>query len=89
MPKTRVGRLAQRLAESRRWRLPVPADSPPSIYLAEHVVIAFQVSSVATMVRLKQLGLVAQRYAAPERLRGDLSVSEAGYRGRSHQRESI
>ena len=59
MPKTRVGRLAQRLAETKRWRLPVPADSPPSIYLAEHVVIAFQVSSVAALVRLKQLGLVA------------------------------
>jgi hypothetical protein len=59
MPKTRVGRLAQRLAETRRWKLPVPADSPPSIYLAEHVVIAFQVSSVAAVVRLKQLGLVA------------------------------
>jgi DNA-binding MarR family transcriptional regulator len=45
----RVGRLAQRLAETRRWKLPVPADSPPNIYLAEHVVIAFQVSSVAAM----------------------------------------
>ena len=59
MPKTRVGRLVQRLAENRRWKLPVPAYSPPSIYLAEHVVIAFQVSNVAAMVRLKQLGLVA------------------------------
>ena len=59
MPKTRVCRLAQRLAETRHWQLPVPADTPPSIYLAEHVVIAFQVSSVAAMVRLKQLRLVA------------------------------
>ena len=59
MPKTRVGRLTQRLAETIRWKLPVPADSPPSIYLAEHVVIAFQVSSVAAVVRLKQLALVA------------------------------
>ena len=59
MPKTRVSRLAQRLAETKRWKLPVPADSPPSIYLSEHMVIAFQVSSVAALVRLKQLGLVA------------------------------
>jgi len=36
-----------------------------------------------------QTRLVAWRSVAPERLRGDLSVSEAGYRGRSHQRESI
>jgi len=59
MPKTRVSRLAQRLAETRRWKLPVRAASPPSIYLAEHVIIAFQVSSVAAIVRLKQLELVA------------------------------
>ena len=59
MPKIRVSRLAQRLAETKRWQLPIPADSQPSIYLAEHVVIAFQVSSVAALVRLKQLGLVA------------------------------
>ena len=59
MPKSRVGRLAQRLAETKRWQLPVPADSPPSTYLAEHMVIAFNVSSVAALVRLKQLGLVA------------------------------
>jgi hypothetical protein len=56
MPKTRVSRLAQRLAETKRWKLPVPADSPPSIYLSEHMVIAFQVSSVAASVRLKQIG---------------------------------
>ena len=59
MPKTRVWRLAQRLADTKRWELPIPADSPQSIYLAEHVVIAFHVSSVAARVRLKQLGLVA------------------------------
>jgi hypothetical protein len=58
MPKTRVGRLAQRLAESKRWQVPVPADSAPSTYLVEHVVIAFQVSRAAALVRLKQLGLV-------------------------------
>ena len=45
--------------ETKRWNLPLPTDSPPSIYLAEHVVIAFQVSSVMAVVRLKQLGLVA------------------------------
>ena len=59
MPKTRVWRLAQRLADTKRWELPIPADSPQSICLAEHVVIAFHVSSVAARVRLKQLGLVA------------------------------
>ena len=58
MPKTRVGRLAQRLAETRRWKLPIPADSPPSIYLAEHAVIAFHVSNVAANVQLKQMRLV-------------------------------
>jgi hypothetical protein len=89
MPKTRVGRLAQRLAETKRWKLPVPAGSPPSMYLAEHVVIAFQVSSVAALARLKQLGVGRVGHGARERLRGDPSVSEAGYRGRSHQRESI
>ena len=59
MPKTRVWRLAQKLADTKTWELPIPADSPQSIYLAEHVVIAFHVSSVAARVRLKQLGLVA------------------------------
>ena len=59
MPRTRVCRLAQRLAETKRWELPVRADSPPSIYLSEHMVIAFQVSSLAARVRLRQLGLVA------------------------------
>jgi hypothetical protein len=59
MPKTRVRGLAQRQAETKRWKLPVPVDLPPSIDLAEHVMIAFHVSSVAAMVRLKQLGLVA------------------------------
>jgi hypothetical protein len=59
MPKTRVWRLAQKLADTKRWELPIPADSQQSIYLAEHVVIAFHVSSVAARVRLKQLGLVA------------------------------
>jgi hypothetical protein len=59
MPKTRVCRLARRLAEAKAWRLPVQEGSPPSVYLAEHVVIAFHVSREAAMVRLKQLGFVA------------------------------
>ena len=59
MPKSRVYRLAERLAESKKWKLPVQLESPPSIYLAEHVVIAFHVSSIAARVRLRQLGLVA------------------------------
>jgi hypothetical protein len=33
--------------------------SPPSVYLAEHVVIAFHVSREAAMVKLKQLGFIA------------------------------
>jgi hypothetical protein len=57
MPRTPVGRLAQRLAETKRRKLPIPANSPPSIFLAEHVVIAFHVSNVAALVRLKQLGV--------------------------------
>ena len=59
MPKNKVCRLAQRLAEAKRWRVPLPAGSPPTIYLAEHVVIAFHVSSEAAAVRLKQLGFIA------------------------------
>jgi hypothetical protein len=58
MPKSRVWRLTQRLADTKRWELPIRADSPQSIYLAEHAVIAFHVSSIAARVRLKQLGLV-------------------------------
>jgi hypothetical protein len=59
MPKTKVCRLTQRLADTKRWPLPLPAGSLPTIYLAEHVVIAFHVSSEAAMVRLKQLRLIA------------------------------
>ena len=58
MPKSRVCRLAQRLAQAKGWKLPVQAGSPPSVYLAEHVVIAFHVSREAAMVRLKQLGFI-------------------------------
>jgi Zn-dependent peptidase ImmA (M78 family) len=59
MPKSRVWRLAQNLAQAKQLRLPVPAGSPPSVYLIEHVVIAFQVSREAATVRLKQLSLIA------------------------------
>ncbi len=58
MPKSRVCRLAQRLAQAKGWKLPVDGELPPSVYLAEHVVIAFHVSREAAMVRLKQLGFI-------------------------------
>jgi hypothetical protein len=61
MPKSRVLRLAQRLAESNRYSLPVQLGTPQSIYLTEHVVIAFYVSSDAATVRLRQLGLLARK----------------------------
>jgi hypothetical protein len=58
MPKSRVCRLAQRLAETKKWKLPAKIGTAPSVYLAEHVVIAFHVSREAAMVRLKQLSLI-------------------------------
>jgi len=58
MPKTRVWRLAQ-TGRHERWKLPISADSPQRIYLAEYVIIAFHVSSLAVRVRLKQLWLLA------------------------------
>jgi hypothetical protein len=58
MPKTRV-RPWHNDSGNQTLERPVPADSPPNIDLAEHVVIAFHASSVAPVVRLKQLGLVA------------------------------
>jgi hypothetical protein len=58
MPKSRVFRLAQRLAESKRCPLPVQLGTPQSIYLTEHVVIASHVSSDAATVRLRQLGFL-------------------------------
>jgi hypothetical protein len=58
MPKTRVCRLAQRLAQAKGWKLPLDGELAPSVYLAEHVVIAFHVSREAAMVRLRQLGFI-------------------------------
>jgi len=58
MPKSRVLRLAQKLARDGGLKLPLEAGSPSSVYLVEHVVIAFQVSRDAATVRLKQLGLI-------------------------------
>jgi Zn-dependent peptidase ImmA (M78 family) len=58
MPKTRLCRLAQRLAQAKGWKLPLDGELPPSLYLAEHVVIAFHVSREAAMVRLRQLGFI-------------------------------
>ena len=59
MPRSRVWQLVRRLAESKRWKLPVQLGTPPSIYLVEHVIIAFHVSRDAATVRLKQLRFVA------------------------------
>ena len=58
MPKSRVWRLARQLERSKGLQLPVDLASPSSVYLIEHVVIAFHVSRDAATVRLKQLGLL-------------------------------
>jgi IrrE N-terminal-like domain len=59
MPKSRVVRLAEKLARDNMLNLPLQEGSPPSLYLIEHVVIAFQVSRDAARVRLRQLGSIA------------------------------
>ncbi len=58
MPKSRVCRLAEKLARDKGLKLPLEAGSPSSVYLVEHVVIAFHVSRDTATVRLKQLGLI-------------------------------
>jgi len=58
MPKSRILRLAQRLERNKRLQLPANPGSPSSVYLIEHVVIAFHVSRDAAAVRLRQLGLL-------------------------------
>src|SRR6266851_8741907 len=58
MPKSRVCRLAQKLVRDKGLKLPLEAGSPSSVYLVEHVVIAFHVSRDTATVRLKQLGLI-------------------------------
>jgi len=59
MPKSRVCRLAQKLVRDKGLKLPLEAGSPSSVYLVEHVVIAFHVSRDAATVRLKQLSLIS------------------------------
>jgi hypothetical protein len=58
MLKSRVQRLAQKLADTKRMALPVDPTSSASIYLIEHMVVAFHVSRDAAAVRLKRLGLM-------------------------------
>ena len=58
MLKSRVQSLAQRLASSKRIALPADPASSASIYLIEHMVVAFHVSRDAAAVRLKQLNLI-------------------------------
>jgi hypothetical protein len=58
MPKSRVRRLAEKLAQVKGLELPLQAESPPSVYVVEHMIIAFHVSRDAATVRLKQLGLI-------------------------------
>jgi hypothetical protein len=58
MPKDRVWRLARKLQSNKRMALPANPGSPTSVYLIEHMIVAFHVSRDAAALRLKQLGLI-------------------------------
>ena len=59
MPKSKIVRLASKVARDNMLHLPLQQGSRSGVYLIEHVVIAFHVSRDAARVRLKQLGLMA------------------------------
>ncbi len=59
MPKSRVVRLASKVARDNMLHLPLQQASRSGVYLLEHMVIAFHVSRDAARVRLRQLGLIA------------------------------